>query len=33
AVLEETGGDREETARRLGISRKTIDRKLVSWNG
>ncbi len=33
AVLEETGGDREETARRLGISRKTIDRKLVAWNG
>jgi transcriptional regulator with PAS, ATPase and Fis domain len=32
AVLEETGGDREEAARRLGISRKTIDRKLVSWN-
>lgn len=32
AVLDETGGDREEAARRLGISRKTIDRKCVSWN-
>ncbi|MBC7311644.1 MAG: sigma-54-dependent Fis family transcriptional regulator, partial [Rhizobium sp.] len=32
AVLEEAGGDREEAARRLGISRKTIDRKLVAWN-
>ncbi|MBB3612743.1 DNA-binding NtrC family response regulator [Rhizobium sp. BK602] len=33
AVLREVGGDREEAARRLGISRKTIDRKYVSWNG
>ncbi|MFK0166795.1 sigma-54-dependent transcriptional regulator [Rhizobium sp. NPDC090279] len=33
AVLREVGGDREEAARRLGISRKTIDRKCVSWNG
>ncbi|HWB16588.1 MAG TPA: sigma-54 dependent transcriptional regulator [Vicinamibacterales bacterium] len=31
AVLRETGGDREETARRLGISRKTVDRKCASW--
>lgn len=31
SVLHETGGDREETARRLGISRKTIDRKCSSW--
>nr|WP_210259237.1 sigma-54 dependent transcriptional regulator [Agrobacterium sp. a22-2] len=33
AVLDETRGDRDEAARRLGISRKTIDRKFVSWNG
>lgn len=32
SVLREVGGDREEAARRLGISRKTIDRKCVSWN-
>ena len=32
SILRETGGDREEAARRLGISRKTIDRKCVSWN-
>lgn len=31
-VLRETGGNRDEAARRLGISRKTIDRKLVLWN-
>jgi DNA-binding NtrC family response regulator len=31
-VLKETGGNREEAARRLGISRKTIDRKCASWN-
>jgi transcriptional regulator with PAS, ATPase and Fis domain len=31
AVLREAGGDREEAARRLGISRKTIDRKCASW--
>lgn len=30
-VLHETGGDREEAARRLGISRKTIDRKCAGW--
>lgn len=33
AVLDETGGNRDEAAQRLGISRKTIDRKCVSWNG
>lgn len=32
AVLKETAGNREEAARRLGISRKTIDRKCASWN-
>ena len=32
SVLREVKGDREEAARRLGISRKTIDRKCVSWN-
>jgi ActR/RegA family two-component response regulator len=32
-VLDETGGNRSETARRLGISRKTIDRKLAAWDG
>jgi len=31
SMLRETGGDREEAARRLGISRKTIDRKCASW--
>lgn len=31
AVLRETDGDREEAARRLGISRKTVDRKCASW--
>jgi DNA-binding NtrC family response regulator len=31
-VLEETGGNRDEAARRLGISRKTIDRKCALWN-
>ncbi len=31
SVLREAGGDREEAARRLGISRKTIDRKCTSW--
>ncbi len=33
AVLKETGGNRDEAARRLGISRKTIDRKYALWNG
>ncbi|ACM29318.1 sigma-54-dependent transcriptional regulator [Rhizobium rhizogenes] len=32
SVLREVGGDREEAARRLGISRKTVDRKCVSWH-
>lgn len=32
AVLRDTSGDREEAARRLGISRKTIDRKVAAWN-
>lgn len=32
SILREVRGDREEAARRLGISRKTIDRKCVSWN-
>jgi len=31
SVLREAGDDREEAARRLGISRKTIDRKCASW--
>jgi len=31
AVLHKTGGNREEAASRLGISRKTIDRKCQSW--
>jgi DNA-binding NtrC family response regulator len=32
SMLRETSGDREEAARRLGISRKTVDRKCASWN-
>ena len=32
-VLREAGGNRDEAAQRLGISRKTIDRKLTAWNG
>ncbi len=32
AVLQEVGGNRDEAARRLGISRKTIDRKCAAWN-
>jgi DNA-binding NtrC family response regulator len=32
SVLAETGGNRDEAARRLGISRKTIDRKCAAWN-
>lgn len=31
-VLEESGNNRAEAARRLGISRKTIDRKCAMWN-
>ncbi|WP_096461364.1 sigma-54-dependent transcriptional regulator [Sulfurifustis variabilis] len=30
-VLEAAGGNKSETARRLGISRKTLERKLSSW--
>ena len=32
AVLRETGGNKDEAARRLGISRKTIDRKFALSN-
>lgn len=32
AVLRDSGGNREEAARRLGVSRKTIDRKCAAWN-
>src|SRR3546814_11870243 len=32
AVLKQSSGNREEAARRLGISRKTIDRKCAAWN-
>ncbi len=32
SVLEETGGNRSEAARRLGVSRKTIERKCAAWN-
>lgn len=30
-VLDLCGGNRAEAARRLGVSRKTVDRKLASW--
>lgn len=30
-VLDECGGNRAEAARRLGVSRKTIDRKCAAW--
>jgi Response regulator containing CheY-like receiver, AAA-type ATPase, and DNA-binding domains len=33
SVLQQYSGDREAAAQALGISRKTIDRKLVAWNG
>ncbi|NVP57235.1 sigma 54-interacting transcriptional regulator [Mycoplana rhizolycopersici] len=33
SVLADCNGQREEAARRLGISRKTIDRKLAAWDG
>lgn len=33
AVLSDCAGQRDEAARLLGISRKTIDRKLASWDG
>ncbi len=32
AVLEACNGNRAEAARRLGVSRKTIDRKCAMWN-
>lgn len=32
-VLAEAGGNRAEAARRLDVSRKTLDRKLKAWNG
>jgi DNA-binding NtrC family response regulator len=32
AAVQECGGNRDEAARRLGISRKTIDRKFASWD-
>ena len=32
SVLEACGGNRAEAARRLGVSRKTIDRKCAMWN-
>jgi DNA-binding NtrC family response regulator len=32
AVLAETNGNRDEAARRLGVSRKTVDRKCAAWN-
>lgn len=32
STLRETAGNREQAALRLGISRKTIDRKCASWN-
>ena len=31
SVLEACGGNRAEAARRLGVARKTIDRKCQSW--
>jgi len=30
-MLHKTNGNRNEAARRLGVSRKTIDRKCASW--
>lgn len=33
AALAATGNDREAAAQRLGISRKTIDRRLADWHG
>ena len=31
AVLAGAGGNKSEAARRLGISRKTLDRKCLAW--
>ncbi|MEP5007959.1 helix-turn-helix domain-containing protein, partial [Roseobacter sp.] len=33
SVLDACDGNRAEAARRLGVSRKTIDRKCAMWNG
>jgi DNA-binding NtrC family response regulator len=33
AVLSDVSGNRDEASRRLGISRKTIDRKMSFWHG
>jgi DNA-binding NtrC family response regulator len=33
SVLDDAGGNRDEAARKLGISRKTIDRKAAAWHG
>lgn len=33
AVLSDVSGNRDEASRRLGISRKTIDRKMSTWHG
>ncbi len=30
-VLDACGGNRAEASRRLGVSRKTVDRKCASW--
>ncbi|NIR62191.1 MAG: hypothetical protein GWO02_23315 [Gammaproteobacteria bacterium] len=30
-MLEAAGGNKSEAARRLGISRKTLERKLAAW--
>ncbi len=32
-MLSEAGGNKSEAARRLGISRKTLERKVKTWNG
>jgi DNA-binding NtrC family response regulator len=32
-VLRSTGGNKSEAARQLGISRKTLERKLTAWSG
>ncbi len=32
-MLGETGGNKSEAARRLGISRKTLERKVKTWSG
>jgi DNA-binding NtrC family response regulator len=32
-VLESVGGNKSEAARRLHISRKTLERKVQAWNG